>query len=60
MPTSKEVQVNTTSRISLGLIAWLGGAFYVAHQPNCGFWDGVVWFYYVGRYIAAHFTLLTY
>jgi hypothetical protein len=25
-----------------------------------GFWDGVFWMWYVGRYLAAHFTMLAY
>jgi hypothetical protein len=43
----------------LGLFGYLGGAVWVAHQPGYNFWDGVVWLYYVGRYVAAHFTQLT-
>lgn len=50
----------TTRQVGLGFITWLGGAFYVGHQPGCGFWDGVVWMWYVGRFIAAHATLLSY
>jgi hypothetical protein len=46
--------------ISLGLLAWLGGAFYIAHQDGHGFWDGLIWMWYVGRYIAAHFAQLHY
>ena len=48
------------ARISLPVLAWLGGAFWVANQPNNSFWDGVIWFWYVGRYIAAHFTMFSY
>jgi len=44
--------------VSFPAFMWLGGAFWVARQPNCGFWDGVVWLWYVGRYIAEHFTVL--
>jgi hypothetical protein len=52
---------NTNTTITLfPLFAWLGGAFWVGNQPGNNFWDGVVWLWYVGRYIAAHFTLLTY
>ncbi len=50
---------NTTylgTRLSFGFICWLGGAVHVAHQPGYDFWDGLVWMYYVGRYIAIHFT----
>ena len=57
---TKQTEITTYSRVTLPFMAWLGGAFYVAHQPNCGFWDGVIWLYYVGRYIAAHYTLLSY
>jgi hypothetical protein len=46
-------------KLSLGMLAWLGGAFHVAAQPGHGFWDGVIWMWYVGRYIATHFTALT-
>ena len=48
----------TAAGIRLPVIAWLGGAFWVARQPDCGFWDGVIWLWYVGRYIAEHFTVL--
>lgn len=55
---SKNNSVDVTTQLSLGFVAWLGGAIHVAHQPGCGFWDGLIWLYYVGRYIAAHFTQL--
>lgn len=42
----------------LGFLVWLGGAVWVAHQPGCAFWDGVIWPYYVGRYVAMHFAAL--
>lgn len=48
-----------SAKISLGLIAWLGGAFHTAAQPGMGFWDGVFWLWYVGRYLAKHFTELS-
>lgn len=57
---NKEEAVDVTAKLALPFFAWLGGAFYVSHQPDCGFWDGVVWLWYVGRYIAAHFTVLSY
>jgi hypothetical protein len=38
------------------LFAWLGGAVWVAHQPGFNFWDGIIWLYYVGRFVAVHFT----
>jgi len=41
-------------------VAWLGGAFWVGNQPGFGFWDGLIWLWYVGRYIAAHFAMLHY
>lgn len=47
------------SRVSLPFVGWLGGAFWVAAQPGMGFWDGVVWIWYVGRYVAQHFTALS-
>jgi hypothetical protein len=53
-------RVDVTTTLSLSLIGWLGGAFFVAGQPNQGFWDGVFWMWYVGRYIAANFTVLTF
>lgn len=55
---SKTFKINING--CFGLLAWLGGAFYVAHQPGMNGWDGVVWFWYVGRFIAAHFTMLSY
>lgn len=48
--------VRTNTTIGFGLICWLGGAIHVMNQPGYGFWDGLVWMYYVGRYIAVHFT----
>lgn len=45
-------------RIGFGTLTWLGGAIHTMNQPGCGFWDGVVWMYYVGRFIAVHFTAL--
>lgn len=56
---SEYVKVRTV-RIATPLLAWLGGAFYIANQPGMGFWDGLVWLWYLGRYIAANFTLLHY
>ncbi len=38
-----------------GLFFWLGGAVHVANLPGYNFWDGIIWLYYVGRYIAIHF-----
>jgi hypothetical protein len=52
-------RVVVSSNLSFGFLAWLGGAVHVANQPGMGFWDGLVWLYYFGRYISAHFTLLT-
>jgi hypothetical protein len=57
--SEKNISVNSSSHLSLGFVAWLGGAVWVANQLGYGFWDGVVWLFYVGRYIAAHFTQLT-
>lgn len=51
-------KLKTGSGFQLGFFGWLGGAAYVAHQPGYGFWDGVIWLYYVGRYVAVHFTAL--
>lgn len=48
-----------STTIGLGIIPWLGCAFYVAAQPGHGFWDGVIWMWYVGRFIAKNFTALT-
>ena len=45
-------------RIDL-LLAWLGGAFWVGAQPGMTCWDAIIWFWYVGRYIAQHFTTLS-
>ncbi len=55
---SEVIQTTTKPRITLPILGWLGGAFYVGNQPGCGFWDGVVWMWYIGRFIAAHFALL--
>lgn len=41
------------SSTTLGLLGYLGGAIYTAHQPGYNFWDGLVWFYYLGRHLAA-------
>ncbi len=57
MSESKRPYIN--NQIGLGFIWWLGGAFWVANQPGMGFWDGVVWLYYVGRYVAQHYTVLS-
>ena len=57
--TEKTKEINVKTRLSLGLLTWLGGAVHVAHQQGNGFWDGVVWMYYVGRYVAAHFAVLS-
>lgn len=57
MSTKQDVTV--TSRYALGFFGWLGGAVHVANQPGYGFWDGLIWLYYVGRYVATHFTVLT-
>lgn len=57
MASAKE-STSCTANLSLGFVGWLGGAVYVAHQPSYGFWDGIIWLYYVGRYIAAHFAQL--
>lgn len=40
-------------------ITWLGGAMWVAKQPGFNGWDALIWLYYVGRFIAIHFTALT-
>ena len=45
--------------LNFGFLFWLGGCMNTANQPGHGFWDGVIWFYYVGRYVARHFTALT-
>ena len=51
--------IHTRSPICFPLIVWLGGAMSVYNQPRYGFWDALIWMYYVGRYIAIHFTALT-
>jgi hypothetical protein len=40
------------------LVTYIGGAVFVSRQPGYGFWDGVVWVYYVGRYIAKQYAAL--
>ena len=54
----KTVNCNCSRGFVLGFIGWLGGAVHIANQPGMNFWDGVVWLYYVGRYVAQHFTIL--
>ena len=48
-----------SAKIHLGTLAWLGGAFHVGAQPDMSFWDGLIWLWYVGRYVATHFTVLS-
>ena len=60
MKGEMKMKVNVYSGLSFGLMTFLGGAFYTANQPGMGFWDGVIWMWYIGRYIAAHFTMLHY
>ena len=55
-----KIDAPLVSRLSLGPITYLGGFFWVWNQPGFGFWDGVIWLWYVGRYIAAHFAMLHY
>ena len=55
-----ETGVRSPTNLFLGFFTWLGGAFFVANQPGMGFWDGLIWMWYVGRYIAAHFAMLHY
>lgn len=38
---------------------WLGGFFAVWNAPGGSFLDGLIWPYYLGRYIATHFTIFT-
>jgi hypothetical protein len=59
MSTRTEKTTYVTTNLSLGFTTWLGGAVWVAHQPGQGFWDGVFWLYYVGRFVAQHLTALT-
>ena len=53
-----ESTVYQRSAWPLGFSGWLGGAVWVANQPGFGFWDGVIWLYYVGRFAAQHFAAL--
>ncbi len=53
--TDKNGNCTCSSPFVLGFFGWLGGAVYTANQPGMNFWDGVIWLYYVGRYIAVHF-----
>jgi len=57
MSDKSYVRINTSW--PLGFFGYLGGAVWVAHQPGFGFWDGVIWLYYVGRFAAQHFAALT-
>ena len=56
---NREVVVRNTNNIGLGFLFWLGGAVHVMSQPGMGFWDGIGWLYYVGRFVAQHFTALS-
>ena len=53
-------KVTVTQRSILGITRWLGGAFYTAHQPGMEYWDGLIWLWYVGRYVAADFATFHY
>jgi len=57
----KSVDVNgfLNTRVSFGFLFWLGGAIHIMNQPGMGFWDGVVWLYYVGRFVAIHYAQLS-
>lgn len=49
---------STTTYLSFGFLWWLGGAMWVYNQPGYGFWDALIWVYYVGRFVASHFAQL--
>jgi hypothetical protein len=49
---------NLCPRSRVLLVTYIGGAVFVSRQPGYGFWDGVVWVYYVGRYIAKQYAAL--
>jgi len=44
------------TKVTFGFLFWLGGAMHVYNQPSYGFWDALIWLYYVGRYVAMHFA----
>lgn len=44
--------------VGFGFIFWLGGAVHVMRLPDYDFWDGLIWMYYVGRFVAIHFAAL--
>lgn len=46
------------NRNIIPFLVWLGGAVHVYNLPGYGFWDAIIWLYYVGRYIAIHFTTM--
>ena len=50
---------NRNVYVSLPFLPWPGAALHFYNLPGYGFWDALIWPYYIGRYIAAHFTLLT-
>lgn len=56
MSQQTEPRFKFTPHNLLPTMSYFGGAFYTANQPGMGFWDGVVWLWYFGRFIAAHFT----
>ncbi len=58
MPTKTPSIVRRCS-LHLPLLAWLGGAVHTYNQPGCTFWDAIIWMYYLGRYAAVNFTVLS-
>jgi len=61
--SKKDTVVERTSgstSIGFGFLFWLGGALFTMNQPGMNFLDGLIWLYYVGRFVAQHFTTLSY
>lgn len=48
------VRISSWTKFTL----YFGGAFHVWSTPNGTVWDVLIWPWYVGRYIATHFTVL--
>ncbi len=56
--STKAVSNLATRYIAVPCLLWLGGAVHFYNLPGYGFWDALIWLYYIGRYIALHFTAL--
>jgi hypothetical protein len=53
-----EIANNVSTHGMAPFLIWLGGAVHVYNVPGYEVWDAMIWFYYVGRYVAVHFAQL--